>query len=67
MSDRPTWTQRTSRHYEMRHGGHRVELRYEEAGFQSRWAVYLDSRLIDRCVEFMQARGVAHRLAGGAA
>ncbi len=67
MSDRPTWTQRTSRHYEMRHGAHRVDLRYEDAGFQSRWAVYLDSRLIDRCVEFMQARVVANRLAGGAA
>lgn len=67
MSERPTWTQQTSRHFEMRHAGRRVELRYEEAGFQSRWAVYLDSRLIDRCVEFMQARGVALRLADGAA
>lgn len=59
MTEKPVWTQETTLHYTLRTGARRVDLRYEPAGFQSGWAVYVGSQLVDRCAEFMQARGVA--------
>lgn len=53
------WTQKSARHYTLRRGSSTVELQYEDAGFASGWAVYVGDRLVERCPEFMQARGVA--------
>ncbi|WP_029009748.1 hypothetical protein [Azospirillum halopraeferens] len=65
MSDTHTWTKESAHHFSLRHGGQRVDLRYEPAGFQSGWAVYDGPRLVDRRPEFMQARGVALKVASG--
>lgn len=66
MSQKITWTQENSHHYAVEHDGRRVELQYEQAGFQSGWAVYADDTLVDRCAELMQARGVALAVATAA-
>lgn len=63
MSPKPTLTQENSHRYAVEHAGRRVALQYEPAGFQSGWAVYADDTLVERCPEFMQARGVALALA----
>lgn len=62
MSEKPIWTQESSLHYTLRHGGQRIDVRYESAGFQSAWGIYVDSRMIQRCAEFMQARLAAQSL-----
>ena len=67
MSDKHTWTKESSHHFSLHHGAHRVDVRYESAGFQSGWAVYDGPRLVDRLPEFMQARGVALEVATGRA
>lgn len=61
MPAKPIWKQRSSHHFILEHGDHCIELRYEDAGFQSHWAVYDGNRVIGRTPEFMQARGVALR------
>lgn len=66
MSEKPVWTQQTTRHYTLRQGDRTVDLHYEDAGFQSRWAVYVNDRLVERCAEFMQARGIALEVAAPA-
>ncbi len=63
MSTKPIWTKETPHRYAVEHDGRRVELQYEEAGFQSGWAVYTGETLIRRCAELMQARGVAFEAA----
>ncbi|MCW2236494.1 hypothetical protein [Azospirillum canadense] len=63
MSGKPTWTKENSHSYAVEHAGQRVDLRYEPAGFQSGWAVYAGDRLVERCAELMQARGLAMALA----
>ncbi len=63
MSAKPIWTQENSYSYAVELGGRRVELQYEQAGFQSGWAVYAGDRLVERCAELMQARGLALALA----
>ncbi|MGQ9371886.1 hypothetical protein [Azospirillum sp. ST 5-10] len=67
MTEKFTWTQESARHFSLRRGAKQVDLRYEEAGFQSSWAVYDGPRLVSRLPEFMQARGVALELASGRA
>jgi|AGTN01.3.fsa_nt_gi hypothetical protein len=64
MSDKPVWTQQTSKHFVLQRGDQSVSLHYEDAGFQSVWAVYAGDRLIGRVAEFMQARGMAMQAAG---
>jgi len=59
MTEKPIWTQESSRHYTLEVADQRVDVRYEAAGFQSAWAICVGSRVIERCQEFMQARGVA--------
>lgn len=63
MSPKPTWTKENSHRYAVEHAGRRVALQYEEAGFQSGWAVYAGETLVERCAELMQARGLAMALA----
>ncbi|AWK85591.1 hypothetical protein [Azospirillum thermophilum] len=63
MSQKPTWTKENAHHYAVELAGRRVDLQYEQSGFQSGWAVYAGDRLIERCAELMQARGLALRLA----
>jgi hypothetical protein len=63
MSARSVWTQKDARHFALERDGLRVDLLYEGTGFQSGWAVYVGDRLIERCKEFMHARGVAITLA----
>ena len=63
MTEKPIWTQESSRHYTLNVADRRVDLRYEPAGFQSGWVIYVGSRMIERCQEFMQARGVAMAVA----
>ena len=63
MTGKPVWKQESSHRYTLEHDGRSVELRYEPAGFQSGWAIYVGSRMIERCQEFMQARGVAMAVA----
>ncbi|MCG5240380.1 hypothetical protein ACIU1J_02515 [Azospirillum doebereinerae] len=65
MSMKPTWTKESPHRYAVEHSGRRVDLHYEEAGFQSGWAVYAGDTLVRRCAELMQARGVAVALASG--
>ena len=65
MSQRPVWTQENPHHFALRHGEKRVDVRYVPAGFQSGWAVYVGSRMVRHCREFMQARGVALDVATG--
>ncbi|SMH58877.1 hypothetical protein [Azospirillum agricola] len=67
MSIKPIWTKESPHRYAVEHSGRRVELQYEEAGFQSGWAVYAGETLVRRCAELMQARGVAVAVATGAA
>lgn len=67
MSDKFTWTQESSHHFSLQGGSRRLDLRYEAAGFQSGWAVYDGSRLVDRRPEFMQARGLALEVVSGRA
>lgn len=59
MTEKPIWTQESSRHYTLNLADRRVEVRYEAAGFKSAWAIVVGSRVVERCQEFMQARGVA--------
>ncbi len=59
MTEKPVWKQETSHHYTLNLPDQRVDVRYESAGFQSGWGIYIGSRMIERCQEFMQARGVA--------
>ncbi|WP_449231155.1 hypothetical protein [Azospirillum doebereinerae] len=65
MSMKPIWTKESPHRYAVEHSGRRVDLHYEEAGFQSGWAVYTGETLVRRCAELMQARGVAVALASG--
>lgn len=65
MSEKIVWTKQSAHRYALDHAGRRVELQYEQAGFQSGWAVYAGDRLIERCAELMQARGLALRVATG--
>lgn len=65
MSGKPVWTKHNAHRYALDHAGRRVELHYEQAGFQSGWAVYAGDRLIERCAELMQARGLALQVATG--
>lgn len=59
IHQKPTWQQESAHHFIAVAGERRVDVQYEPAGFQSGWAVYTDNRLISRCAEFMQAKGVA--------
>ena len=59
MAEKPIWKQESSLHFTLKHAGQRVDVRYESAGFQSAWGIYVGSRMIERCTEFMQARGRA--------
>jgi len=65
MSMKPVWTKESPHRYAVEHSGRRVELQYEESGFQSGWAVYNGEILVRRCAELMQARGVAVAFAAG--
>lgn len=65
MSKKPVWTKESSHRYAVEHAGCRIELQYEQVGFQSGWAVYSGETLIHRCAELMQARGVAVAVAAG--
>ncbi|HYG85512.1 MAG TPA: hypothetical protein VD978_04570 [Azospirillum sp.] len=56
MTEKPVWTQESALHYSLRHAGKRIDVRYEAAGFQSAWGIYVGSRMIKRCTDFMQAR-----------
>jgi len=67
MSNKPIWKQETSLHYSLQSDETHIDVRYEPAGFQSAWGVYVGSRMIDRCSEFMEARGVAIQAASRAA
>lgn len=67
MTEKPVWTQQTSKHFTLERGDRKVSLHYEDAGFQSFWAVYDGDRLVDRVPEFMQARGVALQATGARA
>ncbi|KAA0683443.1 hypothetical protein [Roseomonas genomospecies 6] len=63
MSSNPIWTKEDSLTYTVELDGRRVDLRYEASGFQSGWAVYAGNKLVERCGELMQARGLAMALA----
>jgi len=63
MSPKPVWMKENSHRFAVEHAGCRVALQYEPAGFQSGWAVYADDKLVERCDELMQARGLALALA----
>lgn len=63
MTTKPFFKQITPRHYVIETDEHRVELRYESAGFQSAWGVYSDGNFVHQHPGFMEARGVALTLA----
>lgn len=63
MSEKLIWTKENSLNYAVEHDGQRIDLRYEQAGFQSGWAVYAGGALVERCAELMEARGLAMTLA----
>ena len=63
MTKKIEWKQITPRHYVMETAEHRIELRYESAGFQSAWGVYADGACVHQNPGFMEARGVALTLA----
>ena len=67
MSEHPIFKQQSSYHWTVEHQGRSVELHYEQAGFQSGWAVYCENRLVERCTELMQARRAAAALVTGEA
>ncbi|WP_207458595.1 hypothetical protein [Azospirillum sp. SYSU D00513] len=62
MSEHPIFKQQSSYHWTVEHQGRSAELHYEQAGFQSGWAVYSGNHLVERCAELMQARRVAAAL-----
>lgn len=63
MIGKSVWTQESTRHYTLSLADRRVDVRYEAAGFQSVWAICVGNRVVDRCKEFMQARGLALAMA----
>ena len=65
MAQKTTWKQISPRRYVMEGASHRIELRYEAAGFQSGWGVYENEAFVQQRSELMDARGVALALASG--
>lgn len=65
MTRTPAWTQISPRHFVIERSGSRIELRYQDAGFQSAWGVYANGALVQQRPDFMQARGIASTLAAG--
>lgn len=65
MAQTTTWKQLSPCHFVMENGAHRIELRYQAAGFQSGWGVYEDGSFVQQQPGFMEARSVAYALASG--
>lgn len=63
MAGKPVWTKISPRHFRVQSGGCRVDIQYEGAGFQSAWSVYAGGKLVNRHPGFLDARGLALRLA----
>ena len=62
MSERTTWIKLTALNFMAEAAGHRIDLSYEAAGFQSRWAVLLNGTVAGYRSDFMEARSFAHQL-----
>ena len=60
MSERTTWIKLTALNFMAEAAGQRIDLSYEAAGFQSRWAVLLNGTVAGYRSDFMEARGFAH-------
>jgi hypothetical protein len=59
MVERALWQQITPHEFSLDHSGGQLELRYEAAGFQSRWAVLFNGNVLEYCADYIIARGVA--------
>ena len=62
MSERTTWIKLTALNFMAEAAGRRIDLSYEAAGFQSRWAVLLNGTVAGYRSDLMEARGFAHQL-----
>jgi hypothetical protein len=62
VSERTTWIKLTALNFMAEAAGHRIDLSYEAAGFQSRWAVLLNGTVAGYRSDFMEARSFAHHL-----
>ena len=62
MSERTTWIKLTALNFMAEAAGQRIDLSYEAAGFQSRWAVLLNGTVAGYRSDLMEARGFAHQL-----
>jgi hypothetical protein len=62
VSERTTWIKLTALNFMAEAAGQRIELSYEAAGFQSRWAVLLNNTVVGYRSDFMEARNFAHQL-----
>jgi hypothetical protein len=62
VSERTTWIKLTALNFMAEAVGQRIELSYEAAGFQSRWAVLLNDTVAGYRSDFMEARRFAHQL-----
>ncbi|PWC31749.1 hypothetical protein [Azospirillum sp. TSO22-1] len=63
MPAKPVWTKISPRHFRVQNGSRRVDITYEGAGFQSAWSVYAGGKLVTRHPGFLDARGLALKLA----
>ena len=62
MSERTTWIKLTALNFMAEAAGQRIDLSYEAAGFQSRWAVLLNGTVAGYRSDLMEARGFAYQL-----
>ena len=62
VTERTTWIELTAMNLMAEAAGQRIDLSYEAAGFQSRWAVLLNGAVAGYRSDLMEARGFAHQL-----
>ena len=62
MSERTTWIKLTALNFMAEAAGQRIDLSYEAAGFQSRWAVLLNGTVAGYRSDLMEARSFAFQL-----
>ena len=62
VTERTTWIVLTAMKSMAEAAGQRIDLSYEAAGFQSRWAVLLNGAVAGYRSDLMEARSFAHQL-----
>jgi hypothetical protein len=62
VSERTTWIKLTALNFMAESAGQRIDLSYEAAGFQSRWAILLNGVVAGYRSDLMEARSFAYQL-----